>query len=271
MESSAEPPRRDPWRPLRYLYRVPLLVLHVLAAIPLCSMLVLLSARGDPVARKGREPLAHKMTRWWASRLLRICGFRIRRVGTPQADPALFVCNHTSWLDIELLHTQRAVCFVAKAEIARWPLVGWMADTGGTIFHRRGNNSSLVAVMQEMTSRMRNGRSVAVFPEGGTSHGTGTRVFHARIFQAGLDAAVPIQPVALRYARNGKRWVDVAFRPDESFMTNVVRLLGSPGSDAEVHFLDVVPPNSDGRKRMAEIARGRIAVALADAPAEGRA
>lgn len=271
MQSTVEPPRRDPWRPLRYLYRVPLLLLHVLVAIPLCLTLMLLSARGDPVAHKGREPLAHKMTRWWASTLLRICGFRTRRVGTPQADPAMFVCNHTSWLDIELLHTQRAVCFVAKAEIARWPLVGWMAGTGGTIFHRRGSNHSLAAVMQTMTSRMRNGRSVAVFPEGGTSHGAGMRVFHARIFQAGLDAEVPIQPVALRYARNGKRWLDVAFREDESFIANVVRLLGAPGSNAEVHFLDVVPPNSDGRKRMAEMARQRITVALADTPAEDHA
>lgn len=271
MENPAEPFRRDPWRPLRYLYRVPLLVLHVLIAIPLCTTLMLLSARGDPVARNGHEPLAHKMTRWWSSTLLRICGFRVRQVGTPQADPALFVCNHTSWLDIELLHTQRAVCFVAKAEIARWPLVGWMAATGGTIFHRRGNNHSLAAVMQEMTRRMRGGRSVAVFPEGGTSHGADMRVFHARIFQAGLDAEVPIQPVALRYARNGKRWLDVAFRLDESFMTNVARLLGAPGSDAEVHFLDVVPPNSDGRKRMAEIARERIAAALADVVTEDAA
>ena len=271
MDSPDQPVRSDLWRPLRYLYRLPLLVLHVLVAILVCTMLMVLGVGGDPVASKGHEPLAHKMTRWWSRGLLRICGFRTRRVGTPQADPALFVCNHTSWLDIELMYTQRAVCFVAKAEIARWPLVGWMAATGGTIFHRRGNNHSLAAVMQEMTRRMRGGRSVAVFPEGGTSFGADMRVFHARIFQAGLDAEVPVQPVALRYVRNGRRWLDVAFRPGESFLANVVRLLGEPGGDAEVHFLDVVPPCKEGRKHMAEKARTSIAAALADGAPESRA
>jgi 1-acyl-sn-glycerol-3-phosphate acyltransferase len=103
---------------------------------------------------------------------------------------------------------------------------------------------------------------VAVFPEGGTSHGGELRTFHARIFQAALDAGVPVQPVALRYSRHGERWLDVAFRPGESFMANIVRILGAPACDAEVHFLPVVAPHPEGRRRMAEQARQRIGAAL---------
>jgi 1-acyl-sn-glycerol-3-phosphate acyltransferase len=200
----------------------------------------------------------------WSTLLLRVFGFRSRRFGTPLPDPVLFVANHTSWLDIELLHSQRAACFVAKAEIASWPLVGWMASRGGTIFHRRGNNHSLASVMAVMVERLRQGRSVAVFPEGGTGHEGVLRVFHARIFQAALDAEVPVQPVALRFARDGRRVVDAGFRVGESFMGNFLRLLGEAPLDVEVHFLEPVPVSPDGRRRMAETSRERIAAALED-------
>ncbi len=247
---------------MRYAYRIPLLVLHFLVGLLVCIFIV--GPGRNAVARDGREPLAHRVTRWWSRLLMRIFGFRTRALGRPLPDAAMFVCNHVTWLDIELVHSQRAACFVAKAEIARWPVVGWLAACGGTIFHRRGSNHSLSAVMQTMVERMRAGRSVAVFPEGGTSHGGELRVFHARIFQAALDAGVPVQPVALRYSRRGERWLDVAFRPGESFFANIVRILGEPASDAELHFLPVVPPHEDGRRRMAEQARASIARALDD-------
>jgi 1-acyl-sn-glycerol-3-phosphate acyltransferase len=250
----------DPWRPARYLWRVPLLLLHILLGILLCALI--LSWNRHRVMVDGREPFAHRMIRWWSRALMRIFGLRSVRIGTPLPDPVLFVANHTSWIDIELLHSQRAACFVAKAEIARWPLVGWMAATGGTIFHRRGSNHSLAAVMQAMVERLRGGRSVAVFPEGGTGHNGVLKVFHARIFQAALDAQVPVQPVALRFARNGSRVVDAGFREGESFMGNLLRMLGEASLDAEVHFLAPVPAMPDARRRMAELSRERIGVAL---------
>lgn len=256
---------RDLLRPLRYLWRVPLILLHIVLGILLCSLI--LSWNQYVVMENGREPFAHRMIRWWSTALLRIFGLRAVRFGEPLPDPALFVANHTSWIDIEMLHTQRAACFVAKAEIARWPLVGWMAATGGTIFHRRGSNHSLASVMQVMVERLRGGRSVAVFPEGGSGFNGVLKVFHARIFQAALDADVPVQPVALRFARQGRRVIDAGFREKESFMANIIRMLGEAPMDAEVHFLKPVPASPDARRRMAELSRERIAAALEDRPA----
>jgi 1-acyl-sn-glycerol-3-phosphate acyltransferase len=259
---TATAPDRDLLRPLRYLWRVPLVLLHVVLGILLCSLI--LSWNQHVVMKNGREPFAHRMIRWWSVKLLRIFGLRAVRFGEAQRDPVLFVANHTSWIDIVMLHSQRAACFVAKAEIAGWPLVGWLARNGGTIFHRRGNNHSLSTVMQAMVERLRSGRSVAVFPEGGTGYNGVLRVFHARIFQAALDAEVPVQPVALRFARDGRRVIDAGFREDESFVHNIVRMLGEAPLDAEVHFLTPVPATPDARRRMAELSRERIAVALED-------
>jgi lyso-ornithine lipid O-acyltransferase len=255
-------PDRDLLRPLRYLWRVPMLLLHVVLGILLCGLILTWNRHG--VMKNGREPFTHRMIRWWSKGLMRIFGLRSVRVGQPMDDAVLFVANHTSWIDIELLHSQRAACFVAKAEIANWPLVGWLAASGGTIFHRRGSNHSLATVMQAMVDRLREGRSVAVFPEGGTGHNGVLKVFHARILQAALDAEVPVQPVALRFVRDGKRQIDAGFREDENFLQNFLRMLGGPRMDAEVHFLEQVPTSQDGRRRMAELARERIAAALED-------
>jgi 1-acyl-sn-glycerol-3-phosphate acyltransferase len=250
----------DPWRPLRFGWRVALVLVHLVVAILICATVV--SWKRDAVMRNGHEPFTHRVQRAWSRHLLRIFGLRAIRFGEPTSDPALFVANHTSWLDIEAMHTQRAACFVAKAEIKHWPLVGWLAASAGTIFHHRGNNGSLNHVMQTMVERMRAGRSVAVFPEGGTSHDGATGVFHARIFQTALDAQAPVQPVALRFTRNGQRVLDRGFRDGESFVQNIVRLLGAPPLDFEIHFLDVVPPSPNARRHMAELARARIAAVL---------
>ncbi len=61
--------------------------------------------------------------------------------------------------------------------------------------------------------------------------------------------------------------LDAGFREGESFMANIVRLLGEPPMDAEVHFLTPVPASPDARRRMAELSRERIAAALEDRPA----
>jgi 1-acyl-sn-glycerol-3-phosphate acyltransferase len=258
MSATSATSNRDPLRPLRYVYRVPLLFLHVLLAVPLalCTQNTLFARMG------GADPLDQRMVRWWTTVLLRIFGLRVRRYGQPLPDPVMFVANHVSWLDIELVHTQRAVCFVAKAEIARWPLIGWLASRGGTIFHRRGSNDSLARVMAVMVERLRAGRAVAAFPEGGTGNARELRTFHARIFQAALDADAPLQPVALRYSRDGDAWPGVAFAPGESFFANAWRRAGEPTLDAEVHFLEPLSERDSGRKRLAEQARTRIGAAL---------
>lgn len=234
----------------------------VLGLMLLAVPLALLQTRWAARRRLHGEPLDQCIVRWWCRQLLRAVGMHPRPHGAPLAGPVMLVANHSSWLDIVLLHTQRAVCFVAKAEIARWPLVGFMARRSGTIFHSRGNTDSLKHTMQAMTRRMREGRAVAAFPEGGAAHGTRLKVFHARIFQAALDAQAPIQPVALRYSRHGRALPELAFAPGESFFGNALRLLGEPPLDAEAFFLEPLVDQGLGRKHLAREARAEVAAAL---------
>lgn len=252
-------PQRDRLRPLRYLYRLPLLLLLLLLAAP--AALLLINPLGERL-RMGGERLDHFAVRWWSGALLAIFGWRVRRFGTPLPGAVLFVANHVSWLDIEVLHSQRMMGFVAKAEIARWPLVGWLASRGGTLYHHRGSESSLHGVMHQMLDRLRRGEAVAVFPEGRTTDGAAVGPFHARIFQPAVLAQVPAQPVALRYGRGGQAQTEVAFAPEESFAGSFLRLLGAPMRTVEVHFLEPVPPTEDGRRRLANLCRERIVQAM---------
>lgn len=257
-------------RALRYLYRLPLLLVHLLIPLPL--VLLTLLPVFDPV-RIGGERLGYRAVRAWSAGLLRIFGFRLRRYGQPLPGATLFVANHVSWIDIETLHSQRMMGFVAKREIAGWPLVGWLAARGETIFHQRGSTESLGGVLHEMLARLRAGRSVGVFPEGRTRGGAEVGPFHARIFMAAVEAQVPVQPVALRYGEGGSAQTVVAFAPRESFFGNFLRLLGEPARLAEVHFLEPIRPSAGmGRRQIAETARARIvAVMGAGAPAGTRA
>ena len=212
-------------RVLRYLVRIPLLLLHLLVLLPIAMVLV-----SVPWARRGEhgQRLDNRVIRWWSAGLVRVFGLRLRRIGEPLRGAVLFVANHVSWIDIVVLHSQRMMGFVAKREIEGWPLVGWMAGRAETIFHQRGSSESLGGVLHEMLARLRTGRSVGVFPEGRTRDGREVGPFHARIFLAAVEAGARVQPVALRYGQGGDAQTVVAFQPGENFLANFLRLLGEP-------------------------------------------
>ena len=244
---------------LRHIVRMPGLLALLVSGIVLTVLL------GNPLTgRRGLLPVRwwQPMVLAWSSAMMRLFGFRIRCHGTAVADPVLFVANHVSWLDIQAIHSQRAASFVAKSEISRWPVLGWLARQAGTVFHRRGDPDSLQAVMATMRERLRAGQSIIVFPEGGTGRGDRVRPFHARILQVALDTGVPIQPVALVYGRDGRMDLSVPFRPGEKFLTNALRLLGQAPMEARVHFLPPLIPDNQGRRQLAETARAGIAAVV---------
>lgn len=243
-------------RAWRYLYRLPLLAWHLLVHLP---VLLLLLAVGEV----GGHQIGPAALRWWARWFLRIFGMRVMREGVPLAGGTMFVANHVSWVDIIALHSQHMMGFIAKHEIRSWPLIGWLSTHTETIYLRRGNADSLGGVMDEMAMRLRAGRAVAAFPEGGTRKGDALGPFHARIFTAAVAADAPVQPVALCYGAGCEAQSIVAFAPRENFMANLIRLLGEPARPARVCFLDpILHADQAGRRGIAQLARSRIERAM---------
>ncbi len=251
---------RDPVRALRYLWRVPMLIVHLSIVLPV-TMLLMLPPWSD-LRVNAHENLREAAVRTWQRNLLRVFGMRVDARGTPAPGAVLMVANHFSWLDITLMHSQRMLHFVAKSEIAAWPLVGMLAARAGTLFHRRGSAESLDSVQGQMVEALRRDAAVGVFPEGSAGRADEVRVFHARILQPAVLTGAPVQPVALRFVRDGQIALDIAFRKGEKFVPCFFRVLGAAPSTAEVMFLEPLTDHAQGRRRLANAARAAIVDAL---------
>ena len=130
----------------------------------------------------------------------------------------LLVSNHVSWLDICVLATVERTRFVAKSEVAAWPIVGPVAARVGTFFIVRGSFRDAKRVKDAIAAALGAGGRVAAFPEGTTTDGSRVGRFYPALFQAALDAGAVVQPVAVRYVdEDGRRVDDAAFIDEMSF------------------------------------------------------
>jgi 1-acyl-sn-glycerol-3-phosphate acyltransferase len=247
----------------RMLYRLPWLLLLLLIGMPLTLLTFL-----PPFTRLcvGGRSINEIMQTWWAACICSGFGLRRKVRGSLAPGAQLIAANHVSWLDIHLLHSVAPMGFVAKAEIERWPLAGWLARFGDTVFHHRGSHDSSRGVVDAMNERLGDGRRVAIFAEGGILPGPGVKRFHARLFAAAQESNVPVQPIMLRYLRAGAIDPDMTFRPDEPFMANFFRLLGRPPCVGEVWILPPIAPGGLPRRELAQRTQAVVAAAFAGEP-----
>lgn len=222
-------------------------------------------------------PLASPGTRscmnlHWSRVLMRLCGVALRIRGEPKRDgPVLWVANHVSWVDIFVLNSIRPTAFVAKSDIRRWPVLGWLVAGAGTVFIERGHRHAVRAVGHQMKARFEQGEVVGLFPEGTTSSGYDVAPFHSSLFDAAIRAHVDIQPVALRFTHRGQRSDYLAFVGEQNLMQNLWRLLGTTGVVVELVFLPVMSSaycEEEGRAKVAAAAHRAIRRAVIGAAGE---
>jgi len=249
----------DRARYLRLVYRLPLAILHMFIATPLTVLFQFGPFRRIHVAGK---PFSIAMSIWWSQSLCRIFGLEHQVTGEFHPGAQLLVANHISWIDIMVLHSLCPVGFVAKAEINEWPVLGFVARSGGTVFHRRGSHNSASGVATVMADRLREGYPMAIFPEGGILPGAGIKRFHARLFAAAIEAQAPVQPVMLRYLQDGRHYDEITFLKGEHFVGNFFRLLTQRKSIADVHVLTALNPADKQRRELASSSEQAIRAAF---------
>ena len=136
----------------------------------------------------------------------RTLGVRIVQRGTPPEGGGLIVASHVSWLDIPVLGSLRPLSFVSKAEVAEWPVAGWLARLQRTVFIDRNRRSATAAVAGRMGERLAAGEAIVLFAEGTT--GDGTRILPLRSSLLGAaheaigadsDAEVTLYPLTITY------------------------------------------------------------------------
>ncbi|MEP1214618.1 MAG: lysophospholipid acyltransferase family protein [Marinobacter sp.] len=163
----------------------------------------------------------------------RCLGFRVSTQGTFSRRPVLYVSNHISWSDIPVLGSMVPLRFLSKAEVGRWPVIGWLAKQAGTLFILRGSGKAGQA-RREMATTLMSGQSVLVFPEGTTTSGVTVLPFHSRLLQAAADAGVEIQPISIGYLRNGHPDHLAPFIGDDEFHHHLVRMLRQPAVEVGI-------------------------------------
>lgn len=227
---------------LRLLIRLPLLIL-VLSVTAVVALLFLLA---DLVTRRrhDRTPVAQICFRGCC----RCLGIRIREHGPAPQAPALLISNHISWTDIPVLGGLTQIRFLSKAEVAQWPLVGWLAQQAGTLFIRRGGGEAAER-RGEIRETLEAGQSVLIFPEGTTSAGLTVLSFFPRLIGAATAADVAIVPVSIAYVRDGEPCHISPFIGDDEFHHHLIRLLAAPAPEVRVIWHQPVTPLSDESAR----------------------
>lgn len=176
---------------LRAFRRIFTAVVFTLFCIPIQAVLVQFPG-----------PAKNSFARFYHRSLCWLIGLQLRVIGTPCQQPrTLYVSNHSSWLDILVLGATLDARFVSKAEVASWPLIGWVAKLGRSIFVSR-NRGRTGSEVQDLRARIEAGDSIILFPEGTTSDGARVLPFRSSFFSV-ADAAERIQPLALVYDRLG--------------------------------------------------------------------
>jgi len=163
-------------------------------------------------------------------------GIRCRVTGHPP-DRGLIVSNHLSYLDI-VIYAATVPCFmVSKAELAGWPVFGFMSRASGTLYVDRSSRLSAIQVTEQVAERIKGPLPVLFFPEGTSTDGSGLLRFHSRLFTPAADAAMPVTTAAIRYViADGTPERELCWFDDMLFLPHLWRTLCTAGFIAEVTF-----------------------------------
>lgn len=202
----------------------------------------------------------------WSARLLAILNVKPGVQGAPPAianRAAVLVANHVSWLDIQLIHCVWQVRFVAKSEVRRWPLIGWLSARTGTLFIERGKNRQAARINQSIHAAFQQGDAIGVFPEGTTTDGREITRFHASLLQPAVDERAMVYPVALRYLdESGNINVNASYVGDTTLVESMRMIFGEKVIRAELIFLPAIDATGKTRRELAAQTQDAIASTL---------
>lgn len=216
-------------------------------------------------------PARRALVRLWCRATCAILGVTLRVHGAGfRACPTLFVANHVSYIDIPVIGALLDARFIAKSEVASWPLFGQLGQLTQTLFVRRRRRDALIQ-RNELATRMQHGQSFVLFAEGTSSDGLSVLPFKTSLLSVAepwvLDRAVAVQSLTLCYVAwrdgtpIGRSNCDLyAWHGDAELIPHLWRVLRAPGVTIEVGFeAPVLSWTVESRKRLgAELQRSTV-------------
>jgi 1-acyl-sn-glycerol-3-phosphate acyltransferase len=193
----------------------------------------------------------------WMRGFVTVMGGKVDVTGSPPSVPCLLVSNHLGYLDILLLAAYASPIFVAKCEVAGWPLIGLLCRLLDTIFIDRNRKRDLPRVIEEIAASLRQGRAVVFFPEGTSTAGATVLPFKSPLFEPAVRNRIPVFYASLSYslAENGPPAdLSLCWWGEMTLAKHLYKLLQLPGFRARLCF-GSEPLSGDNRKSLAASAR----------------
>jgi lyso-ornithine lipid O-acyltransferase len=194
--------------------------------------------------------------------LCRILGLHVTVRGQPpHRMPELVVCNHLGIMDPFVLASVFRVALVAKSEVNRWPVVGWVARRMGVIFVERGRPTRTGAFMEDVRRRLASGVPVLVFPEGTTTRGDRLLPFKTGAFASlGGEEGERCLPLFLEIVSvNGRAATSLEVREpatwagsEDPFLKRLFKQMGLRRVDFAIHIGEIQEVRGRNRKEMAQ-------------------
>jgi len=214
--------------------KLALYLVFTFALMPVQVVLLYLKGRA-----KARFPV------WYHRRCLSLFGFKVKTIGDASTShPTLFIANHTSYLDIIVLSSFLEVSFVAKTEVATWPLFGWLAKLQRTVFVDRKRNSTETQ-RNDIADRLKAGDNLVLFPEGTSNDGNRVLPFKSALFSVAeipTEPPMTIQPVSIAYTKLNGIPLGRALRPfyawygDMALAPHLVQVAGMGSAEVTLVF-----------------------------------
>jgi 1-acyl-sn-glycerol-3-phosphate acyltransferase len=189
-----------------------------------------------------------KVAQLWQRFTLYLIGVRVRVRGAPaQERPLLLLSNHTSWLDISVLAAVVPLSFIAKSEVASWPVVGFLAKAQRSVFVERRKRHATGAQADEIAGRLSKGDIIVLFAEGTSGDGNKVLPFRSALVGAAQRAiadggVATVQPVAIAYRRmlglplGRQHKPRIAWYGGADLLPHLKRVVSDGGIDVEIVF-----------------------------------
>lgn len=183
--------------------------------------------RGGLTVAEGLE-----LRRHWSAGFIRRLGFQVTWEGTfPEDETCLFIGNHRSSLDPQVLMSRIKAYPVSRAEVRNWPLVGKGASVTGIIFVDKSSRESRLRAKTALLEEMQKGHSVLIFPEGHTNVEPTTVTFNKGAFEQAAAGGFRVVPFVIEYEDTRDYWDHT-----DNFAVHLMKRFGKPYTNILVRF-----------------------------------
>lgn len=161
---------------------------------------------GSSVFYKRTQKRDFRLRRNYLKLINPLLGVKVELTGSPITEPALYVSNHRSFIDPFVVSPYVDVFFIAKAEIAKMPVLSIGFDITGVILVDRDNQNSRSNTRVKMVEKIKAGYNVLIYAEGTTGGYQQTKPFKMGTFSEASKNGFKIVPVSVEYKTKEDRW-----------------------------------------------------------------